>query len=288
MLELISYFEGHGGAVTCLTLAEDKQSFFSAGAEGLIVRWQLAKPNEGEAILKLPGLISAINFDTENQIIYATVNHKGLFVIDTKLRRILKIVELPGTSFNSIGLNANHIVLSTNFAELLIIGKQQLDVIHRLKTGLSSFSSFIINNTALWFASTKGVEQATLADLGKSNTLINEDATALLWQSDKLFFCSPKYVFSWGFAKNKLLAKISIADGVVIKNLSFDPQASTLWAFTNQKLIKTFKIEKKKIIPLNTMQIDYNGEINDILSIENYKFVITAGDNRKIGVWQLL
>ncbi len=287
MLQLISYFEGHGGAITCLTLAEDKQSFFSAGAEGLIVRWQLAKPNEGEVILKLPGLISAINFDTVNQIIYASVNHKGLFVIDTKLRRVINKVELPGTSFNNIGLSANHIVLSTNFAELLIINKQQLGAIHRLTTGISSFSSFITNNATLWFASVKGIEQVNLADLGKSNTLINEDATAFLWQKDKLFFCSPKHVFSWDLAKNKLLAQILIADGVVIKSLSFDPQTSTLRAFTNQKSINTFKIEKKKIIPLNTMQIDHNGEINDILSIENYKFVITAGVDRKIGVWQL-
>lgn len=76
MLQLISYYKGHGGAVTSLSKADSSQAFFSAGIEGLIVHWKLSTPNEGEVIIKLPGLISSILYDATEQLIYATINHK--------------------------------------------------------------------------------------------------------------------------------------------------------------------------------------------------------------------
>ncbi len=287
MTQLISYFEGHGGSVSALAQAENEQSFFSAGEEGLIVRWQLAKPNEGEVILKLPGLISAIEFDVVKCLIYATVNHKGLFVIDAKLRRILKTVELPGTSFNTIGLGANHIVLSTTLEELLILDKLQFAIVHRLKTGIRSFSNFVIDESLLYYAFAKGVEQVDLDHLATSKLLIKEEVTAFCWQKNRLFFCTTTHVFSWDLVKNKMLAKCSMLTSVNINSLRFDLATSTLFAFSNLKWLSSYKMKKKKIIPLKTMHFEHNGEINDILSIENYKFVITAGVNRKIGVWKL-
>jgi hypothetical protein len=102
MISVASYYKGHRGAVTALAKADSGNSFFSSGSEGLIVRWQLNKPNQGEIITKLPGYVSAMGYCKQEKLIFATLNHKGLYCIEALSGKVIKFMDIPATSFKKI------------------------------------------------------------------------------------------------------------------------------------------------------------------------------------------
>ncbi len=287
MLQLHSYFEGHGSAITSLTKGDSEQSFYSAGSEGLIVRWNLTKPNEGEVLIKLRGLIATIKYDPASNTLYAAVNHKGLFIINAKSRVILETVEIPATSFGKIDVSKNHIIISTQIGEVILIDKKMLAIKERIESGLKEPPSFITYDDNLWYSTNQGIKQLAINNKAAKRLNIEDIPSSLKLYQNKLIFASCKGLFVWNIAKRKLEIETVWKDDVEIKEMCINSAKLSVLTLSKPNVITSYKIEKKKIIKLNSAQIEHNGGINDILWIENYKFVITAGTNKKIGIWQV-
>ncbi len=287
MLQLISYFEGHGGAVTSLVKADIEQTFYSGGSEGLIVRWNLAKPNEGEVLLKLSGYISALVLEPVSNTLYATVNHKGLFSIDIKSRKVVKKIETPSTSFGKMEMSTNFIALSTNIGELLLIDKESLSIKQRIRSSLSEFPSFAIANNNLIYCTNQGINQLDIGKGEEKKMIFSDNSSSLNLLSDRLIFAATKGLYVWNLVKGRLSKESIRKDDLEIRKICSNPTSLILLALSQKNVITKYKIEKKKISKLETIQIEQNGQINDILWFENHKFVITAGADTKIGVWQL-
>src|SRR5438067_1293499 len=56
-VEKASQFSGHTGAVYALVAGAESGTFYSAGSEGLAVKWNTGKPDEGEMVAKVGGQI---------------------------------------------------------------------------------------------------------------------------------------------------------------------------------------------------------------------------------------
>jgi len=287
MLQLHSYFEGHGGAITSLTKGDSEQSFYSAGSEGLIVCWNLAKPNEGEVVIKLHGFIATIKYEVASNTLYVAVNHKGLFIIDTKSRVILETVEIPATSFGKIKVTKNHIFLSTQIGELLLIDKKTFIIKERIESGLKNPPTFSTEKDKVYYSTNQGINQLDINTKMKKSLNFSWKSSCLKIYDERLLIASSKGLYVWNTSKSKVETESLWKDDVEIKEICINSTELGFLTLSKFNVITTFKIEKKKIIRLDATQIEHNGGINDILWIENYKFVITAGINKKIGVWQV-
>ncbi len=287
MLQLSSYFEGHRGAITSLTKGDNEQSFYSAGIEGLIVYWNLAKPNEGEVVIKLRGLIATIKYEPVSNTLYAAVNHKGLFIIDAKSRVILETVEIPATSFGKIEVSKNYIFLSTQIGEVILIDKKTLIIKARIESGLKEPPSFSTENDKVYYSTNQGINQLDINTKTKKSLNFSWKPNSLKIYDDRLLIASSKGLYVWNTPKSKVETESLWKDDVEIKEICINSTELIVLTLSKSNVITAYRIEKNKIIRLDTTQIEHNGGINDILWIENYKFVITAGTNKKIGVWQV-
>ncbi len=293
MIALTANFNGHRGAVTTLAPSENDHSFFSGGADGLVVRWSLKMPNEGEVILKLQGYIACITYDAEEELLYASVNHKGVYIISSN-RKILEFIDIPATSFGKMKLVLNSIVLSTNIGEILILEKKGGKIQHRITTGLTSYPPFVCNQTEVWFASVDAVNRLNLANGNKKNIQYKCNSpieSIVLGQSEAILFSSHS-VFSVGYKKMKIISLPTLPQALGITNIVFNQvcfhlNQSAFLGLTDTNLLIHFKVLKNGLNLLNQSENKHKDRINDILWIENYKFVVTAGSNSKIGVWQL-
>lgn len=287
MLQLHSYFEGHGGAITSLTKGNNEQSFYSAGSEGLIVQWNLTKPNEGDVLIKLRGLISAIKYEHTSNTLYAAVNHKGLFVIDIETRKILKTVDIPATSFGKMELTNKFIMLSTHIGELLIIDRETYAIKERIVSGLKEPPAFIVENDNVWYSTDQGINWFEIISKVKATINLAEKPSAIKLLGARLLFTLSNGLYVWNLAKRKVEIVGEWEESLEINRICINPTKSNVIILGKSGVLVKYKIEKKKITKLDSIQIEHNGRINDILWIENHKFVITAGSDKKIGVWQL-
>ncbi len=287
MIKYSAYFEGHRGAVTALAQAVKDNAFYSAGAEGLIVYWQLEKPNEGDVVIKLPGYISALVFDSFKNVLYATVNHKGLYVIDALTKRVLIFTDIPLTSFGKIVLTNDDIIISTNIGEVLVLEKKESRIKSRIIIQSLAAPSFKVIDNQLWMAVNNGIKTQLLQSLNSEGDLIKFNGKIIeldYWDRFLIVFSEREVYF---LDRKQLSLTTAYKNNKAFNFYQVHVNKAVLLSISNTNELYRFKLTKKGLNFIDKTEFAYNGQINDILWIENYKFVITAGADSKIGVWQI-
>ncbi|MCF6353062.1 MAG: hypothetical protein L3J06_08635 [Cyclobacteriaceae bacterium] len=293
MIALTANFNGHRGAVTALAPSENNHSFYSGGADGLIIRWDLKIPNEGEVILKLQGYIACIAYNAEEKLLYVSVNHKGVYVI-SNIGKIVAFIDIPATSFGKIKLVLNSIVLSTGIGEVLVLERSGGKIQHRIITGLTTYPPLACNQTEVWFASVNEVNRMNLVQgnqqstqckfVGQINTISLRQSEAVLFSSHGVFCVSYKNI---KISSLQIFHQSPSVKNIVFNQACFNLNDSTFLGLTDTNLLIHFNVLKNELNLLNQSENEHKDPINDILWIENYKFVVTADSDSKIGVWQL-
>src|SRR5262245_53975375 len=78
---------GHRDAVYTIESSDDPAIFFSAGADGMIVRWDLRQPQEGELVAQLPNPVYALRYIPDRDLLVAGHNFNGIHLLDWKQKR---------------------------------------------------------------------------------------------------------------------------------------------------------------------------------------------------------
>ncbi len=76
-VEKIDTFSGHRDCVYTLEGGAESNHFFSAGGDGLVVRWDLNKPDAGELFAQIPASIYALCLDKVRNQLWVGQNFEG-------------------------------------------------------------------------------------------------------------------------------------------------------------------------------------------------------------------
>ena len=287
MLKHKSFFEGHRGEVLSLTGDLESNYFYSSGSDGLIVRWQLNKPNEGQVLIRLQGYISYVRYDKGSEQIIATINHKGVYFINALSGKVEKVIDIPGVSFAALELVSTYIVLSTTMGEILILDRQTGKNMLRKETGLAGASMVSIDFKHLWFSTTNGVQAIELDSLELVNKTIDitHHIKSMKILDGNLMVLTNNDLQVWDTTKVKILYQDTESILLGATMWLNDKVKSILVQLESNKLCE-YSLGKKEVRLKGFIQNEHIGQINDLLWIENHKFVISAGADKKIGVWQ--
>ncbi len=81
-------FLGHNESIYTLHSLDDFR-FISAGADGMIVMWDLRSPDEGEVIVKIEGSVYAITYDPNEGMLYVGQNNDGVHLVNLNEKKEL-------------------------------------------------------------------------------------------------------------------------------------------------------------------------------------------------------
>ncbi len=288
MLKHKSFFEGHRGAVLSLAGNIQGKYFYSSGSEGLIVKWNIDKPNEGEVLVRLTGYVSCLAFDKITNTLYAALNHKGIYAISADTGKIINRTEMPTTSFGSIKLTVNYIVFTSKIGEVIVLERSSLKMIKRIATGLNNFPQIMIESTHLWVAKKGELESFYLGSTVEKvkSIKLKEHVYALDVVDKSLIALTDSCFLKLNKKDLKIEREFFVSNIKSFKTFFINPKRSTLHALSVSNKLSEFKIEKKELKFMNNIQFEHIGQINCLFSIENHRFVISAGADKKIGVWQ--
>ena len=75
-------FTGHKDCIYTVERGTQSGEFFSGGSDGLVARWNLQNPDEGDLAAKIPNTVYALRYVPEQHILLAGQNFSGMHVID--------------------------------------------------------------------------------------------------------------------------------------------------------------------------------------------------------------
>ena len=99
-IERIDTFSGHRGPIYALEKGLDSL-FYSAGSDGWIVQWNLAKPDLGKVIAQVEGSIYTLKLDAQD-ILWIGHNNQGIQGIRVADQTQVFSISTPGLSIYSI------------------------------------------------------------------------------------------------------------------------------------------------------------------------------------------
>lgn len=93
-VEKIAVFTGHKDCVYTVLGDKNATDFYSAAGDGMVVKWNTKKPDEGELIVKLPHSIYALHYLKDKQQLIIGQNFEGIHLIDLVEKKELKSLKL--------------------------------------------------------------------------------------------------------------------------------------------------------------------------------------------------
>jgi WD40 repeat protein len=102
----IAVYTGHRDCVYTLERGATDNLFFSAAGDGMVVLWDLERPDSGELVARVENSVYAIRYLPDRHLLLIGHNMEGLQVIDLARKKILTSVALPKAAIFDLALSA--------------------------------------------------------------------------------------------------------------------------------------------------------------------------------------
>lgn len=296
-IQKIDSFTGHRDCIYTLSEGLNPTSFFSAGADGMVVNWSTLNPDLGKPFVKVQNSIYSILHKKENKEFWVANNFEGIHLINTDTFEEMGSLKLGNASFFDIKMYQNQLFIGDSLGQIHIVQKETLSLKKQLKASEKSVRSIAINeNTGEmavaysdWLIRVfdldtyklkfvlKGHKNSvfTIKYINNGKTLVSgsRDAHLIVWDAENNYNLQldiPAHLYA--------INDIIYLEGLnLLASCSMD-KSIKLWNVDNMKLVKV--IDKAR-------HVGHATSINKLLWTYETQTLLSASDDRTISMWKL-
>lgn len=289
---------GHRDCVYCLQPSPLTNVVFSGAGDGMVVRWDLDNPENGEVVAKLPNSIYALHYHPESQRLIAGHNYDGIHVIDWENKQEIGSLQLTKAAIFDIQSLGEYLFVATGEGAVLKVSMKSLSIVtsqHRssksaraisvnrergeIAVGYSDYKIRVFDSEDLqlkheWDAHANSV--FTVRYTPDSQFLISgsRDARLKVWDARS------------GYGK----AEEVVAHLFAINHLDFSPDAKHLVTCSMDKSIKVWDTEALKLLKVidRARHAGHATSVNKVLWTSHQDQLLSASDDRTISVWNII
>ena len=301
-VEKIDTFSGHRDCVYTLEGSSEPNQFFSAGGDGLVIRWDLSKPDSGELFAQVPASIYAVCFDKVKNHLWVGQNFDGIHLIDIKTKQEVRSIKITSSSIFDIKIHENNAFIGLSDGTIVVMDVENFVVRKHIKASEKSVRNIAINSLSSEFAvaySDFSVKVFDLQDFSLKlvvNQHINSVFTACY---------SPDYQYLITAGRD---AHIKILEAnhqynlhqdiaahlFAINDIKFSPNGKFFATCSMDKSIKIWDAKEFKLLKVidKARYAGHGTSINKLWWSEVERspyenFLVSASDDKRISVWKI-
>jgi WD40 repeat protein len=296
-VEKLHSLTGHRDCVYTLAPSDSADHFFSAGGDGMVVRWDLNLPEEGEVIAKLPNSIYAVHAIPNSNLLVAGHNYEGIHVLDWKSKTEISSLKLSSAAIFDIKSFENDLLIASGDGMLTVIDFKNLVVKKKLLISDKSARVLAINPLAAEVAvgfSDYFIRVFSLTDYQlKYEIKAHQNSVfALSYTSDYKFLISGSRdarLKAWDVASGYKQAGEVAAHLFAINHISFSSSGEHFATCSMDKSIKVWKTDELKLLKVidKARHAGHGTSVNKLLWTSFKNQLISASDDRTISVWDI-
>jgi WD40 repeat protein len=296
-VEKLHSLTGHRDCVYTLESAGYANQFFSAGGDGMVVKWDLEKPEEGEVIAKLPNSIYALHAIPNSNLLIAGHNYEGIHVLNWKNKTEVSSLKLSSAAIFDIKSFENDLLIASGDGMLTIIDFENLAVKKKLLVSEKSARVLAINSLAGEVAigfSDHFIRIFSLKDYQmKYEIKAHQNSVfALSYTADYNFLISGSRdarIKAWDVHTGYKQAGEIAAHLFAINHISFSPSGEHFATGSMDKSIKVWKTDELKLLKVidKARHAGHGTSVNKLLWTSFNNQLISASDDRTVSVWNI-
>lgn len=296
-VEKLHAFTGHRDAVYALAAADVDHLFFSAAGDGMVVKWDLNHPEEGELIAQLPNSIYTLHRLVGSELLVAGHNYDGIHILDWKNKKEIASIHLGEAAIFDIQSFDKSLYVASGDGAVQQVNTASWSITKKISVSEKSARCIAINPLRGEIAvgySDHFIRIYSIDDL----SLIKEwpahanSVFTLSYTPDQQFLISGSRdarLKSWDVGANYRQANEVVAHLFAINNLVFSPNKKHFVTCSMDKSIKVWDAATMTLLKVidKARHAGHGTSVNRLLWTPFFDQLVSASDDRTISVWKL-
>lgn len=291
-------FKGHNDCVYTLEKSDNDYQFFSGAGDGMVVKWDLQKPDEGELIAKLSDSVYALHHHAESNLLIAGHNYTGIHILNWRDKKEIGSLQLTTAAIFDIKSINNLLLVGTGDGTLITVNLKTLQVIDRIRLSEKSIRCIAINTESKEIAigySDNIIRVLSLSDLSLKYTVPahGNSVFALHYSSDAQYLLSASRdarLKVWDVRGGYALVNEVAAHLFAINTIAFNPDRKYFATGSMDKSIKVWEAESQKLLKVidRSRHAGHGSSVNKLWWSPHGNQLISCSDDRTISVWNII
>ena len=296
-IQKIDTFSGHRDCVYTLANADTPNTFFSAGADGMVVQWDLSRPDFGNLIARVPASVYAVAFEATRGELWVGQNFEGIQVIDPTTKQLVTSSKITNASIFDIQFFDNQAFVALSDGVLIVMDIAHFSVRKHLKASNQSARCVAINphlrQIAVGYSDHLirifNVDTLELCQVLRGHT---NSVFTLQFSPDGRYLISggrDAHLLVWDTTAQYDLRHNIAAHLFAINHLTYSPDHRWFASCSMDKAIKIWNAETFKLIKVidRARHAGHGTSINKLLWVHSQSQLLSCSDDRLISVWSV-
>lgn len=295
----IATLTGHRDCVYTLERSDKPNIFYSAGADGMVVAWDLNDLENGVLLAKVSTSVYALRYLPQSHLLLVGHNQNGLQVINIQEKQIQKSVPLPGGAFFDIifSLKYKQIYIGAADGTLFILDSDSFSLKTSLRYATKSLRSIALNETRDELALSYSDNFIRILDAGTGQLKkeINAHTNSIftvVYSPDGDYLLSGSrdaHLKVWDVNNNYEEVTSIIAHLFTINHIVFSPGGQYFATCSMDKSVKIWDAKSFRLLKVidKARHAGHGTSVNKLFWSARHNSLVSCSDDRTISVWDL-
>lgn len=287
---------GHRDCVYTIEEGGSSNIFFSGAGDGMVVKWDIENPENGELIAKLPNSVYAVHFHEPSNILIVGHNYDGIHMIDWKKKKELSSLHISDAAIFDIKSINNYAIIAFGNGEIVIVDLLTNSIVHKAQPCDKSARSIAVHPEKMEYSIgfSDHVIRVYNAQTHELKIELKEHANSIftLQYSDdgnKLLSSGRDAQLKIWDSKSYTLIESIAAHMYAINHVVFNPSQTLFATCSMDKSIKIWDALTHKLLKVidKSRHAGHATSVNKLLWTAHNDHLISASDDRTISVWDI-
>lgn len=296
-VEKLADFSGHKDAVYTLAGAGGADAFFSAGGDGMVIRWGL-HDMQGEVVARLPAAIYGLVYRQDRNLLLASTRQGHIYKLDLEARQLIQQISLQGDIFDIQCMpEHNLLIAAAGGGYLYFLDMEKLEVIQAYHPTDQNAREIVISSDRKLIATGWSDKHVRLYDPASCKEVFAFEAHdnsvfALAFSRDDKYLLSggrDAAIKVWDHAEVFELHKSLPAHWFTVNDIQMHPAKDLFASGSRDKSVKIWdaaSFELLKVIDRSKFAA-HSHSVNKALWLPGTDILLSASDDKHIMAWQV-
>ncbi len=293
----IDTFSGHRDCVYTLISDANGHQFYSAGGDGLIVRWDVTKPDLGELVARIGSSVYAMAFDEATGLLWAGHNYEGIQVLDPVQKKVVSSMKIGPAPIFAIRIWKGKAFLALGDGIIVIVDIPTFAIQKYLKASQKSVRTLAIREESRELVAGFSDWSVSIFDLDtfglkKRFHAHDNSVFAAQFSPDEQFLVTggrDAHLKVWDARDNYQLVQDIPAHMFAINAITYRTDGNFLATASMDKSIKVWRADTFRLIKVidRARHAGHGTSINTLLWMAGENVLVSGSDDRTISVWEI-
>ena len=294
----IDTFSGHRDCVYALEAGAKPNEVFSAGGDGMVVAWDLARPDLGQPLAQMGASVYTMAFDATSNCLLVGQNYDGLHVINLSDRKEIAAIKVTSAAIFTVKIRAHNAFVGTSDGVIVVVDLKNFAIRKHIKASDQSVRSIDFNDSTGEMAVGYSDNHVRIFDAHSFDLkrVLEPHANSVFVvkyapEAHYLLSAGRDARFKiWDIENNYAQIADVPAHLFAINDVVFSPDGQHFLTASMDKTIKVWDAQSFKLLKVidRARHAAHGTSINRLLWTNYQNQVLSASDDRSISVWSLV